>query len=177
MLKLFYAPHTCALASHIALDDAGAEYSTVRINFAAKDQRKPEYLAIDPKGRVPALVTETGILTETPAILAFIAHSFPQARLADAKWARGPEAYPGDHDCMTPEVRAITRADKKRTCSPGQTLQPDSTCAQALAPDSPAAVPTAPIRFCIHMCSLNIVFYHQTPTKGSTTADTRATLS
>jgi glutathione S-transferase len=82
MLKLFYAPHTCALASHIALEDAGAEYSTVRINFAANDQRKPEYLAINPKGRVPALVTETGILTETPAILAFIAHSFPQARLA-----------------------------------------------------------------------------------------------
>jgi glutathione S-transferase len=82
MIKLFYAPHTCALASHIALEDAGAQYSTVRINFAANDQRKPEYLAINPKGRVPALVTDKGILTETPAILAFIAQNFPQARLA-----------------------------------------------------------------------------------------------
>ena len=82
MMKLYYAPHTCALASHIALEDAGADYSTVRINFAAHQQRSPEYLAINPKGRVPALVTERGILTETPAMLAFIAQSFPKAKLA-----------------------------------------------------------------------------------------------
>jgi glutathione S-transferase len=54
----------------------------VRISFAAGEQRKPEYLAINPKGRAPALVTDKGILTETPAILVFIAQSFPQARLA-----------------------------------------------------------------------------------------------
>jgi glutathione S-transferase len=82
MMKLYYAAHTCALASHIALEDAGAEYSTVRINFATEEQRKPEYLAINPKARVPSLVTERGILTETPAMLAFIAQSFPKARLA-----------------------------------------------------------------------------------------------
>jgi glutathione S-transferase len=82
MMKLYYAVHTCALASHIALEDAGADYSTVRINFAAEEQRKPEYLAINPKARVPSLVTERGILTETPAMLAFIAQSFPKARLA-----------------------------------------------------------------------------------------------
>jgi len=81
-MKLYYAAHTCALASHIALEDAGAEYSTVRIDFAANEQRSPEYLAINPKGRVPALVTVRGILTETPAMLAFIAQSFPGARLA-----------------------------------------------------------------------------------------------
>jgi glutathione S-transferase len=82
MMKLYYAVHTCALASHIALEDAGAEYSIQRINFAAEEQRKPEYLAINPKARVPSLVTERGILTETPAMLAFIAQSFPKARLA-----------------------------------------------------------------------------------------------
>jgi glutathione S-transferase len=82
MLTLYYAAHTCSLASHIALEDAAADYSTVRISFATNEQRKPEYLAINPKGRVPALVTDRGILTETPAILAFIAQSFPQARLA-----------------------------------------------------------------------------------------------
>ena len=81
-MKLYYAAHTCALASHIALEDAGAEYSTVRIDFAANEQRSPEYLAINPKGRVPALVTVRGILTETPAMLAYIAQSFPAARLA-----------------------------------------------------------------------------------------------
>lgn len=82
MLKLFYAAHTCSLASHIALEDAGADYTAVRINFSTDEQRKPEYLAINPKARVPALVTERGILTETPAMLAFIAQSFPGAKLA-----------------------------------------------------------------------------------------------
>jgi glutathione S-transferase len=82
MIKLYYAAHTCSLASHIALNDAGATYSTARISFADDEQRKPEYLAINPKARVPALVTANGILTETPAMLAFIAQSFPQAGLA-----------------------------------------------------------------------------------------------
>jgi len=82
MLKLLYAAHTCSLASHIALEEAGAEYTTVRLDFRTNDQRKPEYLAINPKARVPALVTDDGVLTETPAILAFIAQSFPKARLA-----------------------------------------------------------------------------------------------
>ncbi|HJU30853.1 MAG TPA: glutathione S-transferase family protein [Hyphomicrobiaceae bacterium] len=82
MLKLFYAPQTCALASHIALEEAGADYETVRIDFRAGEQRKPEYLAVNPKGRVPALVTARGVLTETPAILAFVAQTYPKARLA-----------------------------------------------------------------------------------------------
>jgi glutathione S-transferase len=82
MLKLFYAANSCAMASHIALQDSGADYETVRLEFRSNDQRKPEYLAINPKGRVPALVTDRGILTETPAILAFIAQIFPQSRLA-----------------------------------------------------------------------------------------------
>jgi glutathione S-transferase len=82
MLTLYYAPHTCALASHIALEEAGADYETVRIDFAAQEQRQGEYLAVNPKGRVPSLATERGILTETPAILAYIAQTFPAAQLA-----------------------------------------------------------------------------------------------
>jgi glutathione S-transferase len=81
-MKLFYAPATCALASHIALEEAGAEFVAIRLDFGADEQRKPDYLAINPKGRVPALVTDRGILTENPAILAFIAHSYPAANLA-----------------------------------------------------------------------------------------------
>ena len=81
-MKLYFATGTCALASHIVLEEAGAEYSTVRINFAASQQRSPEYLAINPKGRVPSLVTDKGILTETPAMLAYIAQSYPKAKLA-----------------------------------------------------------------------------------------------
>lgn len=82
MLKLYYTPNTCALASHIALEQSGAAYEAVKVDFSANEQRKPEYLKLNPKGRVPALVTERGILTETPAILVFIAQSHPKARLA-----------------------------------------------------------------------------------------------
>ena len=82
MLKLFYSPGACSLASHIALEEAGAPYELVRLNFKADDQKKPEYLKVNPKGRVPALVTDRGILTESPAILAYIAQTFPAAKLA-----------------------------------------------------------------------------------------------
>jgi glutathione S-transferase len=82
MLKLYYSPGSCALASHIALEEAGAAYTAERVDFKSNQQISPEYLAINPKGRVPALMTDRGILTETPAILAFIAFSFPQAKLA-----------------------------------------------------------------------------------------------
>jgi len=82
MFKLYYAPGTCALASHIALAEAGAPYTTAKVDFKTNQQNSPEYLAINPKGRVPSLVTDHGILTETPAMLAFIAQSFPQAKLA-----------------------------------------------------------------------------------------------
>jgi glutathione S-transferase len=82
MLKFYYAPHTCALASHIALEEAGADFEIVRIDFSTIEQRSAGYLRINPKGRVPSLLTPRGILTETPAILAFIAQSMPQAALA-----------------------------------------------------------------------------------------------
>jgi glutathione S-transferase len=82
MLKLYYAPGTCALASHITLQEAGADYTTERLNFKANQQNSPEYLAINPKGRVPALVTDRGVLTETPALLVYIAQTFPAAKLA-----------------------------------------------------------------------------------------------
>ena len=84
MLKFYYASGTCALASHIALAEAGADYTTERLDFKANQQNSPDYLKLNPKGRVPTLVTDRGILTETPAMLAFIAQSFPQARLDDA---------------------------------------------------------------------------------------------
>jgi glutathione S-transferase len=82
MLKLYLAPGTCALASHIALAEAGADYTIEKLNFKANQQNSPEYLEINPKGRVPSLVTDRGILTETPAMLVYIAQTFPKARLA-----------------------------------------------------------------------------------------------
>ncbi|MFH1346059.1 MAG: glutathione S-transferase N-terminal domain-containing protein [Pseudomonadota bacterium] len=82
MFKLYYGPGTCARASHIALEEAGAAYTAERLDMKNNQQNSAGYLAINAKGRVPALVTDHGILTETPAILAFIAQSFPKAKLA-----------------------------------------------------------------------------------------------
>ena len=82
MLKLYYAPGSCARASHIALREANAEFELQLVDFATAEQRGDEYLSINPKGRVPALATENGILTETPALLAYIAQRFPEANLA-----------------------------------------------------------------------------------------------
>ena len=65
MFKFYYAPGTCALASHIALEEAGASYTAERLDFKNSQQTTPQYLAINPKGRVPALVTDRGTLTET----------------------------------------------------------------------------------------------------------------
>jgi len=81
MLKLYYTPGTCARASHIALEEAGAAYTAEQVDFKNSQQTTPEYLRINPKGRVPALVTDRGVLTETPAILAYIAQSYPAAKL------------------------------------------------------------------------------------------------
>lgn len=82
MLTLYYTPKTCALATHIALIDAGADYTLKRVDFSKGEQRSPEFLAVNPKGRVPALVIPQGILTETTALLTYIAQTHPQANLA-----------------------------------------------------------------------------------------------
>jgi glutathione S-transferase len=82
MISLYYHPGTCARASHIALREAGARFELVRVDFARAEQRSDAYLRINPKGRVPALATERGLLTETPAIPAWIAQTHPDAQLA-----------------------------------------------------------------------------------------------
>jgi glutathione S-transferase len=82
MLKLYYSPGACSLASHIALEEAKAPYTIQRVDLKNGEQRSPAYLKINPKGRVPALQTEKGILSESPVILSYIAQTFPAAKLA-----------------------------------------------------------------------------------------------
>jgi glutathione S-transferase len=86
-LKLYYSPGACSLASHIALEESGLSFEPVRINFAEGQQRSAEYLAINPKGRVPAVVDGSFALTENPAILRYVARKAPQAGL----WPEDPE--------------------------------------------------------------------------------------
>ncbi len=81
-LTFYFAPKTVSLASHIALEDASAIYQPQQIDFAKVEQRSSNYLQVNPKGRVPALATQRGIISETPAILMYIAQMFPHAELA-----------------------------------------------------------------------------------------------
>lgn len=82
MLTLFYIPGACSLVPHIALEEAGADYRRHLVDYAGGETRTPEYRAISPLGRVPALLTDRGPITENPAILSYIAQSHPQAGLA-----------------------------------------------------------------------------------------------
>lgn len=82
MLTLYFAPGTCSQASLIALEESGLAFEAKKVNLAGGEQRSEAYLAINPKGRVPALATDHGIITETPAILAYIAAIAPAAKLA-----------------------------------------------------------------------------------------------
>jgi len=82
MPTLYYGPGSCSLASLIAIEEAGLEYEPRRIDLSKGEQRTPDYLKINPKGRVPVLVTERGAITETPAILAYIAQISRGVQLA-----------------------------------------------------------------------------------------------
>ena len=82
MFIFYYAKSSAAYAPHILLEETGLKYKAVRIDFQTKEQQSPTYLKINPKGRVPALITEKGILTETPAMLAYLAQIAPDQNLA-----------------------------------------------------------------------------------------------
>lgn len=79
MLTLYYDAGTSALASHILLEEVGADYRLAPVALAAGEHRDPAFLEINPKGRVPVLVTPEGVITENPAILTYVAATHPQA--------------------------------------------------------------------------------------------------
>src|SRR5438874_10295122 len=82
MLTLYYAPGACSMASHIAIEETGAPYKTKLVNLARGEQTKPEYQnSVNPRGKVPALRTDDGVLTENVAILTYLARTFPDAKL------------------------------------------------------------------------------------------------
>lgn len=86
MLKLHYAPRTISVAVAIVLEEGGVPYEPIRVDFASAQQTSPDYRRINPKGRVPALETPQGILTETAAILEYATPELvPDDRFAAAK--------------------------------------------------------------------------------------------
>jgi glutathione S-transferase len=80
-LKLYFAPGSCALASLIALEEAGAKYESQPVMLAAGEQRRPEFLALSPRGQVPVMEVDGQLIRESLAVLSFIAYRFPDAKL------------------------------------------------------------------------------------------------
>jgi glutathione S-transferase len=82
MLTLYYSPGASSFAVHVALEEAALPFDLKEVVLSKGEHRSPEYLAVHPLGRVPALRLESGaVLTETPALLGFIADSVPERQL------------------------------------------------------------------------------------------------
>ena len=83
MLTLYHSPGACSLASHIVLEEIGVPFEARRVTILKGEHQTPEYLAINPHGRVPALTDGGFVITESPAILSYLGHRFPEAGLLD----------------------------------------------------------------------------------------------
>lgn len=79
--KLYVAPKTCARVATIALEEIGVPFETELIRFPDKQQKSPAYLAVNPKGKVPALVVDGTVITENVSILSWLNETYPDAQL------------------------------------------------------------------------------------------------
>jgi len=83
-LTFFHAPNSRAGATRILLEELGAPYDLHVLNLKKNEQRAPAYLAVNPMGKVPAIVHDDALVTEQPAIFIYLADLFPEAGLAPA---------------------------------------------------------------------------------------------
>src|SRR2546423_1055022 len=81
MLTLYFAPGASSMAVHIALHEIGEAFDGKPMSFRQNDMRSPDYLALNPEGKVPTLVVDGRPLTEVAAILFYLARRFPEAEL------------------------------------------------------------------------------------------------
>jgi len=81
MLTLYLSPGSSSMAVHIALHEIGAPFESRPISFAKREQHAPDYLAVNPEGKVPTLLIDGRPLTEVAAILYYLAKRFPEAGL------------------------------------------------------------------------------------------------
>jgi glutathione S-transferase len=80
-LKLFYFPGACSRVTLVALETIGVPYEAEPVNLMAGEHMKPAYQAINPRGKVPALLVDGKLLTENVAILSWLNETWPEAGL------------------------------------------------------------------------------------------------
>jgi glutathione S-transferase len=112
MPKLYYWPGTCAITIHVILEEIGAPYADEPVDLGVKQQYSPEFLKVNPKGKVPAFVRDDGsLLTEVPAIGFWLALTNPQAKLiADDIEARVRTLEAMDYIAATIHMQGAARA-------------------------------------------------------------------
>lgn len=84
MLTFYFAPGASSMAPHIALHEVGAPFEARPVSLARKESRTPDFLAINPEGKVPVLLVDGRPLTEVAGILFYLARRFPEAGLLPA---------------------------------------------------------------------------------------------
>ena len=154
-MKLYYSPGTIAIAAAITLEESGLDYTAARVDFSKGEQFSATYTAINPKGRVPALETGGTVLTETGAILEFIASHAPglmpkdpiQAakarsvmfylastmhvnhahKLRGARWANAESSW-ADMTAKVPETMVASAAFIEAECIDGPYVLGDTFC-------------------------------------------------
>lgn len=119
-MKLFYSPNACSIGIHVILEEIGKPFELVKLNFAEAEQYGPNYVAINPKSKVPALERDDGsILTEFPAIAVYLARTNPEAKLLPATLdgeIRALELL--EYMTATVHMRGFTRIFRAGTFSP-----------------------------------------------------------
>ena len=83
-IKFYYNPMSRAAMVHWALEELGAPYERALIRFDRGEHKAPEFLALNPMGKLPTIVHRGVVVTETAAVIAYLADAFPDAQLAPA---------------------------------------------------------------------------------------------
>ena len=149
MLTLYYAPGACSMAPHIVLEETGASYATELVSLAKGEQQGDAYLRVNPRGKVPALRTEAGVLTENVAILTLSCALVSRRKIAAGRAFRHG-TLPVAHGLSVEHrasglhahrpVQAVSRPTKSRMrmSEPPGAKTPGRFC-KSLTPCSPAS--------------------------------------
>lgn len=124
MLDFYHAPNTRSTGVRILLDELGVEHRLHTLDMVAGENRQPAYLAVNPMGKVPAIVHDGALVTEQGAVYLYLADAFPQAGLAPAIGdpLRGPYlrwlAFYGSSFEPAVVDRSLQREPGRRAMSP-----------------------------------------------------------
>jgi glutathione S-transferase len=125
-MKLYFAPGTCALGIHILLEEIGKPYELAPVDFRNRAQYEAEFMAVNPKSKVPVLMRDDGsVLTEYPAIATYLALTNPQAKLLPVdveKHVRVLEMV--DYCVASLHMQAFVRFWRPETMAPSESDHP-----------------------------------------------------